>query len=140
MELDESNKNNETLQSMNKSEVFHSSLIRPIAKLLVPKSKSQFRLTDDPGSHNWNDYRMNGGKVSLYDDQLLFRDTGVVFTLRRDIFSMMTDYDMNKTDSPDPKHFVNFMDGMHFDIHTKVKSSGDKNLIRNYHNIIKALY
>ena len=30
-------KYNKTLESMNKNEVVHSSLIRPIAKLLVPK-------------------------------------------------------------------------------------------------------
>ena len=39
---------------MKKNGVLHSSLIRPIAKLLVPKSKSQFRLLDDPDSDNWN--------------------------------------------------------------------------------------
>ena len=59
---------------MNKNEVSHSSLIRPIAKLLVPKNKSQFTLVDDPDSHNWNDYKMNGEKVAIYDDKLLFRD------------------------------------------------------------------
>ena len=35
---------------MNKNEVIHSILIRPIAKLLVPKIKSQFQLLDDPDS------------------------------------------------------------------------------------------
>ena len=35
---------------MNKNETIHPSLIRPIAKLLVPKNKSQFRLIDDPDS------------------------------------------------------------------------------------------
>ena len=46
-------------------------MIRPIAKVLVPKNESQFRLLDDPGSDNWNDYKMNGEKVTLYDDKLL---------------------------------------------------------------------
>ena len=117
-----------TLESMNKNEVIHSSLIRSIAKLLVPKNQSQFRLLDDPDSDNWNDYKMNGEKVSLYDDKLLFRDTGVVFTLKGDILSMITDYDFNKTDSPDAKQIIDSMDEMHFDIHTKGKSFRDKNL------------
>ena len=73
--LDESNKYVKTLKSMNKNEVIHSSLIRSLAKLLVPKNKSKFRLLDDPDSDNWNGYKMNGEKVSLYDDKLLFRDT-----------------------------------------------------------------
>ena len=92
---------------MNKNGVIHSSLIRPIAKLLVPK-KSQFRLVDDLVIENWNDYQMNGEKVSLYDEKLVFRDTGVIFTLKSYNLSMITVYDFIKTDSPDAKHFISF--------------------------------
>ena len=53
---------------MNKIGVIHASLIRPITKLLVQKIKSQFRLLDDPDSDNWKDLKMNGEKVTLYDD------------------------------------------------------------------------
>ena len=81
---------------MNENEVIHSRLIRPIAKLLVPKNKSQFRLVEDPDSDNWNDYQMKGEKVSFYGDKLVFRDTGVLFTLFGDILSMITVYDFNK--------------------------------------------
>ena len=42
---------------MNENEVIHSSLIRPIAKLLVPKNNSQFPLIVDPDSNNWNDFK-----------------------------------------------------------------------------------
>ena len=112
--LDESEKNNKTLESRNEHEVLHSSLIRPIAKLLVPRNKSQFRLLDDPVSDKWNAYKMNGEKVTLYDDKLLFRDSGVVFTLRGNILSMITDYDFNKTESPDAKQIINVLDEMHF--------------------------
>ena len=41
---------------------------------------------------------------------------------------MLTDYDFNKTDSPDAKQNDNFSDEKHFDIHAKGKSSGDENL------------
>ena len=51
---------------------------------------------DDPDSDNWKDYKINGEKLSLYDDKLLFRDTGAVFTSKEDILSMITDYDFNK--------------------------------------------
>ena len=45
---------------------------------------------------------------------------------------MITDYDFNKTDSPEAKQFVNFLDEMNFDINAKGKSSRDKNLLKNY--------
>ena len=47
---------------------------------------------------------------------------------------MITEYDFNKTDSPDAKQIINFLDEMHFDIHAKEKSSSDKNNIKNYRN------
>ena len=53
--LGESNNYVKTLELMNKNDVIHSSFIRPIAKLLVPKNKNQFRLLDDPDSDIWND-------------------------------------------------------------------------------------
>ena len=99
-----------TLELMNKNEKIHPSLIRPIAKLLVPKNRSQFRLVDDPDIGNWNDFLMKKEKIRIYDDKLLLRDTGVVFPLKWDIFSMITDYDFNKTNSPDAKQIINFMD------------------------------
>ena len=93
---------------MNKNEVIHSSLVRPIEKILVPKNESEFRLLDDPDSDNWNDYKMNGEKGKFYDYKLLFRDTGVVFSLNGDIQSIITEYDFIKTDSPDAKQIIFF--------------------------------
>ena len=62
-------------------------------------------------------------KVSIYDDKHVFTDTAVVFTLKRDILSMITDYDFNETGSPDAKQIIIFLDEMRFDIHAKVESS-----------------
>ena len=39
---------------------------------------------------------MHGEKVKIYDDKLPFRDTGVDFTLKRVILSMITHSDFNK--------------------------------------------
>ena len=104
-----------------------------MAKQLVPKNKSKFRLVDDRDSDNWNDYKMHGQKVTIYDDKLLFRDTGVVFTLKGDLLSMIIAYDFIKTNSPEPKQIINFLDKTHFDTHSQAaKSSGDNNLINNY--------
>ena len=91
MELDESNKYLKNLKPKIKKEVINSSLIRIIPKLLVPKIKSQFRLLGDPDNDNCNDYKMIGEKVTLYDKSLLFRDTGVVFTLNGGNLSMISD-------------------------------------------------
>ena len=63
-----------------------------------------------------------------------FRGTDVVFTLKGDILSMISDYDFDRTDSHDAKQIINFLDEMHFDIHAKGKSSRDENLIKNYLN------
>ena len=103
---------------MNKNEVIRLSLIRPIAKLLVP-TKCQLRLADDPDGDVWNDYKMHGQKITIHDDKLIFRDTGVLFTLKRDILSMLTDDDFKKTDSPDAKQFINFLNEMNFDTHAQ---------------------
>ena len=61
--LEETNKYVKTLESLNKNEIILSKLIRPIAKLSVPKNKSQFRLLGDPDSDICNDYKMNGEKL-----------------------------------------------------------------------------
>ena len=73
MELDESNDFIKLLELMNNNGVFRSNLIRPTAKPLVPENNSQFRLDDDLGSNNWNDYIMNGEEVTIYDDKLVFK-------------------------------------------------------------------
>ena len=85
--LDESNRYVKTLESMNKNEVNGLGLIRPIAKLLVLKNKSQFKLVHDPDSDIWNDYKMHREKVTIYDDKLLLRENGVVLRLK-EIFSL----------------------------------------------------
>ena len=48
--LDEPNVHVKTSELLNKNGVIHSSLIRPLSKLLVPTNESQFRLYDDHDS------------------------------------------------------------------------------------------
>ena len=105
-------------------------MIRPIAKLLEPKNKSQFRLLDDPDSDNWNDCKMNGEKNSFFDDKLVFRDTAVVFTLKGDYLSIIGDYDFNTQESPDAKQNIKFLFEMHFNTRTTGKSQRDRNFIK----------
>ena len=69
---------------------------------------------------------------TLYHDKILFRDTGVVFTLKRDFLSLITDYDFNKTHPPDANQIINFLDDMNFDKHAKDENSRDKNVIKYF--------
>ena len=103
-------------------------MIRPIAKFLLPTNQSQFRLRDDLDSAKWNDFVMNGEKVTIYDDKLVFKTSGKIFTLRGDVLKMITDYKFITTDSRDAKLIIDFMEEMHFDIHPRGKSLVDKNL------------
>ena len=77
---------------------------------------------------------MNRGKVTLYDNKLLFRDTGVVFTLKGDSLSMMTEYDFIKRESPDAKQIMNFSAERHFITRATGNSNRDRNLTKNYYN------
>ena len=77
---------------------------------------------------------MNGGKVTIYDDKLVFEKSGKMFTLKGDVLKVITEYNFKITDSPDAKQNINFMDQMHFDIRSRGKCSRDRNLIKNYFN------
>ena len=63
--LDESNVPVKALEFLNKNGVINPSLVTPIARLLVPTNKSQFRLFDDPDRANSNDYVMNAAKNTI---------------------------------------------------------------------------
>ena len=119
---------------MNRNGIYHSSVIRPIAELLVPTNKSHFRLHDDPDSGKSNDYIMNGEKIAIYDDELVFKNSGRILSWRGDVLIMINDYKFNTTDSPDAKLIIDFMDEIHFDKHARGKSVRDKNLIKKYFN------
>ena len=90
-------------------------------------------MLNDLDSDKWNEYIMNKEKKTKYDDKLLFRDTGVLFTSKGDILSMKIDFEFDETVSSDAKHFIKFLDEMHFDKHAKSKSSRDKNLLKNFY-------
>ena len=128
--MDESIVHAKVLELRNEIGVFHSSLIRPIAKLLVPITKRQFQLYDNFDSDSWIEYVMNGEKITIDDDKLVFETSGRSFTLIGDNLKIFTDYRFNLTDSPDAKLFINFRVAITFDILARGKSLGDKNLIK----------
>ena len=128
------NVNVKALELMKRKGVIHSSLIRPIAKLIVPTNESKFRLYNDPDSGNQNNYIMKREKTTLYGVKIVFECRGKVFTLRGDVLKMTTDYKLKTKDSPDPKLIIKFMDEKRFDIHARGKSLRDRNLGKNYFN------
>ena len=69
----------------------------------------------------------------MYDDKLVFKNSGKIFNLKGDFLEMITDYEI-KTDSPDLKLLIDIMDGMHFDINCRGKCLRDRNLIKNFFN------
>ena len=95
-ELVESNFHVKALELMNKSRVIDSSLIRPTAKLLVPTNKRPFPLYDDPDNNYWNDYILNGENYNIWRDELVFKNSGKIFTSRGDVLKKITDYRFNK--------------------------------------------
>ena len=117
---------------MNKSRVFDSSLITPIVKLLVPTRKSHFRIYDDRDCDNWNVYKVNAEKITIYGDNLVFKNYGKSFTLRGDVLKMITDFKFETSDLPDAKLIIDFRDEIRFDIHGRGKSLRYRNLLKNY--------
>ena len=65
-EMDGPNVHVKASELTNRNGAKNSSLLRPIAKLLLPTNKSQFRLYDDADSDNWNNYTMNGNKYKMW--------------------------------------------------------------------------
>ena len=47
---------------------------------------------------------------------------------------MISDFDFNKTESPDAKQITKFLDEMHFNKRATGKSNSDRTLIKNYYN------
>ena len=123
---DGSNVHVKSLALMNKNGVVQSSLIRPIDKILIPTNKFQFRLQDDLDSDKWNDYVMNGGKVTKNDGKLVCENSGDFSTLRGDVLKNVTECKINISDSPDAKLIIDNSDEIHFDIHSRVKSLREK--------------
>ena len=109
-------------------------MIRPIAKIFLPTNESQIRLYDDPDSDDWNNYVMNGEKVTKYNDKLVFKIIGEIVTLKRDVLKKVSNFKNNTKDSPDAKLNIDFMDEIRFDIHSRGKTLRNINVIKDYCN------
>ena len=73
-------------------------------------------------------------KFTIRDHKIVFENSVEIFTVRGEILKTITDCKLNTTDSPDAKLIIDFMDEMHFHIHSLGKSLRDRNLIKSYFN------
>ena len=73
---------------------------------------------------------MNGEKNTIYDDKIVFKKTGKIFTLSESVLKMITDYKIITTDSLKAKLIIGLMNEIHFDTDARGKSLRDRYLIR----------
>ena len=116
---------------MNKNGVFDTSLIKPLANLLVRQNKGKYCLYDYRDSDNWNDYILNWDEITIFDNLLVVENRGKVFNLKCDVLKIFTEYKILTSFSPVAKLNICLMNEKCFDTFTRGKSSGDRNLIKN---------
>ena len=93
---------------------------------------------DDPDSDNWKDYIMKRERNTIYDEKLVFENSGKVLTLKGHVLEMIIEYKLTTTDSPDAKHINNYMDYMRFDTHARGKTVRGRNIMKTI--LIEELY
>ena len=63
---------------------------------------------------------------------LVFKESGKVFSLKRDVLKMRTDYKHNTTCSPDAKRNIDLLNEVRFDTDPRVENLEDRNLMKKY--------
>ena len=92
---------------MSKKRIFDEFLFRSLAGLMEPGNKSQFRYYDDTNG-NWYDFLMNGKEVTIQGDSLEIEDADTNWTLKGDLFKLITGCQFNEPTSQDTKNKINF--------------------------------
>ena len=85
------NLNNKLLEVMNDRGIIASCLLSPLAKITNPENSTQFKLVKDSSSNRVNDLKLNKSvPITLYNNMLIFRDTGREFELKGDFLERIT--------------------------------------------------
>ena len=85
------NLNNKFLEIMNDRGMLATYLMSPLSKITNPENSSQFKLVKNHNSNRVNDLLIkNTIPITLYNNLLIFRDTGKKFELRGDLLKMIT--------------------------------------------------
>ena len=75
--------NNKLLEIMNDRGILASYFMTPLSKITSPENTSQFKLVRDHNSNRVNDLLIkNTIPITLYNNLLIFRDTGKEFELK----------------------------------------------------------
>ena len=120
------NLNNKLLEIMNDRGILATYLMSPLSKITNPENSSQFKLIKDHNSNRVNDLLIkNTIPMTLYNNILVFRDTGKEFELKGDLLKMITNnnYNVDQASLPDKKLMYDFAKEMHFDLNTVGKNS-----------------
>ena len=128
------NLNRKLLEIMNDRGILASYLMSPLSKITNPENASQFKLVKDSSSNRVNDLKINKTvPITLYNNSLIFRDTGKEFELKGDLLKMITNknYNVDPASLADKKLMYDFAKELNFD--TKAlgnKSTRDRTLIK----------
>ena len=119
---------------MNDRGILASYLISPLSKITNPDNTNQFKLIKDSSSNRVNDLIMhNTIPITLYNNILTFRDTGIEFELKGDLLKMITNnnYNVDHASLADKKLMYDFAKEMNFDLKAVgKKSTRDRTLIK----------
>ena len=128
------NLSNKLLEVMNDRGILATYLMTPLSKITNPKNTTQFKLVKDANSNRVNDLNINNSiPITLYNNMITFRDTGIEFELKGDLSKMITNknYNVDLASLSDKKLMYDFAKEMHFDV-KKIgnKSTRDRTLIK----------
>ena len=108
-------------------------LLSLLSKITDPEHISEFKLVKDSNSNIVNDLLIhNTIPVTLYDNLLIFRDTGKELELEGDLLKMITNknYNVDLASLSDKKMLYDFEKEMHFDVkYPGNKRTKDRSLI-----------
>ena len=104
------------------------------SKITNPKNSRQFKLVKDSNSNRVNDLKINKTiPITLYNNLLLFRDTGKEIELKGDLSKMIhnKNYNVDLASLSDKKVLYAFAKEMNFDSKARSnKSTRDRTLIK----------
>ena len=106
----------------------------PLSKITNPESTSQFKLVKDSSSNRVNDLLIHSTiPITLYNNMLTIRVTGIQFELKWDLLEMITNknYNLDLASLADKKLMYDFAKELNFDLKAiGKKSTRDRTLIK----------
>ena len=88
------NLNGQVLELMNDKRLIAQYIISSVVKLFKPENISQLKLKKDPNSNRMNDFLIQKIiPVTLYSNNLTFRDSNNFFNIDGDLLKTITNYD-----------------------------------------------